>query len=434
MVTTNGRTLLKRLAALTFLLEVLLLNLWQAGFPAPGWYFAGQWTISYAGGFTRRGMLGELLRLLHLDNGNYILITAIAWAITIALFCVFTDALIRLLEPLRSVPRLVLFTAVLLSPATTGILVQTVADPIQFIVLLYLGLTLFLLKPDSNVLGIVLAFTAFGAVSILIHEASLFFVGPSLFLAAYLIGKSKVDRAALLGYVLGALPMLLLTIHATENHTVAAVAQLHLGHTSLGPMSKIIDLRTFRSLLMEQNSARFHSGVKGYLLFVRNAVGALTLPLFLSLVLGRTLGRRVSLVLALSVALSAPLWLIAVDCGRFGAYAFLLTLISFSRFAASNERQTPRELPLPLIVVLPILAGLTTSNVLTNYTVKGLGGDNRTMVAALLLCGFGGLTLLKWKETESYLTSSRFWFIPDTVTPSTSEQFQQQIAHRQADS
>ena len=150
--------------------------------------------------------------------------------------------------------------------------------------------------------------------------------------------------------------------------------------------------------------------------------------------LGSTLGRRVSLVLALSVALSAPLWFIAVDWGRFGAYAFLLTLIFFSRFAASNERQTPRELPLPLIVVLPILAGLTTSKLLPNYTVKGLGGDNLTMVAALLLCGFGGLALLKWKETESYSTSSRFWFIPDTVTPSASEQFQQEIAHRQADS
>jgi hypothetical protein len=385
--------------AAIFLVEVLQSSTSLAGFPGPWRYYAYQWTVSYANGFTRRGLLGSVLGLLRLDNGNYLLIAVCGWLITLALFWLVARVLMRLLAPLRPMTRNVLLITLLLSPVTTGLLVQATGDPIQLILLVYIALTLFVLKPGSSVTLSTLTFVVFGAATILVHEASLFFIGPALLLAAFSVRRSVIDRSALLGYILGAAPTLLLTIHFTENHTAAAIAPMHFGSTQMVATSKIT-LDTFSSLLAEENAAHFHNGIRGYMLTVRNAVGTLLLPLFFAVVvshlLPQSLGgavasrRRGIFAFALPLILSAPLWMIAHDWGRFSSYLFILTLTVLSLKSTGltmpNAAQQARELPSFIMGTLLVLSGLTTTRILTSYILKGVGDDIPTMIATLLLC------------------------------------------------
>jgi hypothetical protein len=390
-------------AAAVFLLEIPLSAHTLVGFPGPDRYFAYQWSVSYAYGLSRRGLLGESLRLLHLDNGNYLLIAALGWAITVAIFYLLARSLMRLLSPLEPLTRTVLFAVLLLSPLTTAILVATTADPIQFIVLLYLLLTLLFIKPGRNPLLVTFAFLVFGVVSVLVHEASLFFIGPLLLISAFLLRRTRLDRLALIGYLLGAAPLLLATIHFTEAHAATAIAPMHLGNTPL-IANEPIHLGTFSSLLTEENTAHFHNGVHGYVLTLRNAIGALTLPLFFALVLSRLLpaapsSRRIYLTaFLLPIALSTPLWLIAHDWGRFTSYLFMLTLAALSLYpAAISPAATtqPIRSQALLMGILLILSGVVSSRMLPHYVIKGIGDDDYTMLAILLLCAFGLYALLR---------------------------------------
>jgi hypothetical protein len=395
------------LFALIFVLEVLQLADSLAGFPGPWRYYAYQWCVSYGNGFTRRGMLGSLLRLLHLDNGNYLLIAVFGWIITLALFWLVARVLLRLFAPLEPVTRTVLLLALLLSPVTTGTLVQSTGDPIQLILLVYIVLSLFLLKLGDNVALPLLTFIVFGATSVLVHEASVFFIGPALLLAAFFVRRSAIDRAALFGYLLGAVPTLFLVIHYTENQTIAAIAPMHLGATPLIAHEKI-KLGTFSAQLAEDYAMHFHNGIRGYLLTLRNAVGTLLIPLFFALVvsyllpqsLGGTLPSRRRTVFAflLPLLLSTPLWMIAHDWGRFSSYLFILTLVVLSlNSSESTPPQTAlqaRALPPVLLGTLLVLSGLTTARILGNYLDKGVGDDNHTLLAAMLLCSVGAGSLL----------------------------------------
>jgi hypothetical protein len=394
------------LVTLIFLLELVQLHASLGGLFGPCRYFAYQWSISYANGFTRRGLLGSLLRMLHLDNGNYLLIAVCGWLITLALFSLLVGVLLRLLAPLEPLTRTVLLIALLLSPATVGLLVLATGDPLQPILVIYVALTLFLLRPGNSITVPIVTFAVFGAASILVHEASIFLLGPTLLLAAFFARRSRIDRAALFGYLLGAVPTLLLVIHFTENHSIAAVAPMHFGATAITPPDKIL-LGTFSSLLAQENATHFHHGIQGYLLMARNAVGALLLPLFLSLVVGhllpqslrgsRATRRGCTFAFLVPLLLSAPLWIIAMDWGRFSSYLFILTLtvlsLNTSEAAVPHTALQERKLPGFLIGTLPVLSGMTTTRALDTYVIKGLGSDNPTLIAALLLCVMGARVL-----------------------------------------
>jgi hypothetical protein len=372
------------LFALIFLVEVLQSSTSLAGFPGPGRYFAYQWSVSYGNGFTRRGLLGSLLRMVHLDNGSYLLIAACGWLITLALFLLVARTLLHLLAPLEPMTRSVLLIVLLLSPVTTGILVQTTGDPIQLILLAYITLTLFIFKIGRGVILPFLVLSLFGAASVLIHEASVFFVAPPLLLVSLFFRRSRVDHAALVGYIFGAVPAMLMVIYFTQNHAMPAVAPMHLGATPMISHSKM-ELGTFSSLLAEENAARFHSGIRGYLLTARDAVGALLLPLFFVFLMSRLSHRRYLFTFLISLLISAPLWMIAHDWGRFSSCLFILTLVGLP--SNTSESTLPQAGLTPVLLgILLVLSGLTTTGTLHEYIIKGLGGDNNTLLATLLLC------------------------------------------------
>jgi hypothetical protein len=105
---------------------------------------------------------------------------------------------------------------------------------------------------------------------------------------------------------------------------------------------------------------------------------------------GRFLSRRRNmLVFAFPLLLCSPLWIIGHDWGRYASYVFTLSLVVLSSdvpspAAAANQESV--ELPAFAIGALLVLSGVTTSHILTNYLLKGLGDDTNTLVASLLLC------------------------------------------------
>lgn len=320
------------IAAVTFFLEICLSGRILMGFPGPVRYYAQQWTTSYANGFSRRGLLGEAIRLCHMDNGDCRLITMLGWVITIALFMFFVKALAQALSSLEQTTRYVLFTVILLSPLTTGMLVATTGDPMQLVLLLYIGTSAIFLKPEGNLFAAAIAFVCLGAVCSLIHEASMFFIGPFLLLSAFVQRRSTLHKAAFAAFVVGVVPVLLFTVHATESHASASISAMHLGHEPMMPASSEYHPDSFSNLLKIENDSHFHSGISGYAITLRNLVGALSLPAFFIFVLSRVIPtQRWVIAFCVPLALSTPLWVIAHDWGRFSSFLFILMIVSLAR-------------------------------------------------------------------------------------------------------
>jgi hypothetical protein len=399
----------KILSALIFWLEILLCGHELEGFPGPDRYFAYQWSMSYDHGVSRRAFLGEVLKLLHIDNGNYLIITALSWTITALIFWFLAKALTRVLAPLDGLTGSVLFAAILLSPLTTGILVATTGDPIQVPFLGFLVLSHLCIERSGNRTLTALAFVLLGVLAVLVHEASIFFIGPVLVLEVFYLRPAGRVREAFAGFLAGALPTLLLIAHATAHHSITAVAPMHLGATQMVANTHI-EFGTFASLLAEENAAHFHAGALGYVLTFRNAVGALILPVLFALILQRAMPatatdfRRHRYVIAvlLPVLLSIPLWLIGHDWGRFTSYLFMLSIVAL----ASDPKpatSTPRPaLPYSLLGLLLFLAGVTSTRELPHYIVKGLGDDSFTMLAAVTLCAVGVFLIYRRHEDPDF--------------------------------
>ncbi len=383
------------IAGVIFLLELILFCIRLVRFPGPSRYFAFQWTISYAHGLSRRGLLGTLLRMAHLDNGNFALITVIGWAITLCVAYIVVAAVIKVFEPFGSNTQRVLMVALLLSPITLGTLVCTTSDPLQ--IPLFGLLLLITIRGRTPIVLSFLLFAALGALSILIHEATIFFLGPILLVDAFLIRPSTSARAALAGYVVGAVPVLAWILFSTQNHAATVLAPLHYRHLSMvaDPPNT---METFSQLLAEENAAHFHSGLKGYVLLVRNAAGALWLPAFYTFILARVFStgnnrrsaRRWWQGAVVLLVLNLPLWPIAHDWGRFASYLFISLLILLSvSYRSTPESMTSdsiRQLPAKVLGTLLVLSGVANSPEFSHfYNIKGLGSDNNVFLASIIV-------------------------------------------------
>jgi hypothetical protein len=380
------------LAAIVFLIEfVLTVHREAFNVPGPDPYWAFHWTRDYSQGFVRRGLLGAILLWLHLDNTNYLLILTLSWAISFILFLLLTKAAWQLSAGLSRDERLAFTTVLLLSPLTVGILIETTGDPLQLILLVYLFLLRLVIETTKPALAAGALFLAFGATTELIHEASLFFLAPALVVAAFILWKNGTARAALLGYFLGAVPVVLTIVLAT-NHQVShdVVPRLHLGSRMQDWVSP--GFVTFSSLLHAEYLHWFGRGRYGYTGLLGHAAGSVLLPVFfifqiLSFCFGppyySALTRRAVLfAFFIPFLLSSPLFLIGRDWGRFFAYAFILTLVSLSQWRRQHHIEPSRARQTALGASL-LLAGITTSPLLANYRVGGLSYSPKVFFVSL---------------------------------------------------
>lgn len=381
------------IAACVFLIEFLLTAHMQVfNLRGPDSYSALHWTRDYSHGFARRALLGQTLHWLHLDNTNYLLILVISWAISLLLFLLIVQSVHRLTQGLCQHERTAFAIALLLCPLTAGIVIGCTGDPLELILVFYLLLLRYVIEPARQPILTAATFVLFGIAASLIHEASLFFIAPALAVAAFILFRTATARAALVGYILGAVPVIA-AIVLTNNQVVSHdyVAQLHYGSRIFQePGSQ--GFESFSTLFHEENVDRFGRGLRGYLAMGLNTIGTTLLPAFFALQIITFLfprestssdtRKRVLLAFLLPIPLAAPLFVIAHDWGRFLAYAFILTLAALAAWRPTRSIP-PSERRLPILGLDLLLAGLTTTSLIHGYGVRGLESNHRILLCSL---------------------------------------------------
>jgi hypothetical protein len=381
-------------AAAVFLIEVVLTAHHEV-FNLPGLdaYWAYEWAGNYAHGFVRRGLLGSLLQWLHLDSSNYLILLALSWAISLALFLMLAQTVWKLSAGLNSGQRLIFVTALLLSPLTAGMIVETTGDPLQLIFLAYFLLFHVFVTRGKKALLTGAVFLLFGATAALIHEASLFFIAPVLLVAAFVLTRTATARAAFFGYIAGAVPVIL-AIVLGKTHQVAqnAVPQLHIGSRVsfwIAPPDE-----SFSYLLHQEHLSWFSRGMHGYGALAAHISGSLILPVFFSLLIltfffspdhaTRSQRSRVALAFLLPFLLSAPLYFVAHDWGRFVAYGFILTIPALAQWKLPRVIKSLGGRKVLLGASL-LLAGITTTPLLQRYRLGGLSDNPKVLFCSILV-------------------------------------------------
>ncbi len=378
----NDLTTWSCMAAAVFLIELCVRGRHGAfGSRGPEIYWAFHWASDYSGGFVRRGLLGATMHIVHLDNTNFQMIMLCSFAISIALYGVFMIGLYRFVRQLSGLEKTLATVVLALSPMTTGMIIETTGDPIQFLMLIFLVLFLLLVVPGRNAMLSAVSFAVLGGISALIHEASIFFILPSLAIAAFLLQKTYVARAAFLGNLIGSTIFTVVIVLATQKATgkISHIPILHY-HEAIETMP-LNEFPKFSQLLAIENHANFGHGIKGDISTIVRLFGVLVLPAMLicfltALFYGQyqsssATRRNIYAAFILSFLLSVPLYIIGHDWGRFSSYSFLLTFTIMSFWRTEQILQPHRERQLPLYLGL-VIVGLTLVPLPTGYFLTGM--------------------------------------------------------------
>jgi hypothetical protein len=250
----------------------------------PDVYWAQHWARNYSTGFQRRALLGEMQSLFYIDSSDYRMITMFSWASSLALYVTIVAAILKVLGEIHAPIRSALLAIVLISPATTGLIVETTGDPLQILLAVYFGLIFFVFgcwrEPLSNSAIAVTIFGGFGIASTLVHEASLFFTLPCTLIIAFW-RKSKPASGALISHSLGAGLTVGFVLWATERpDAVSSIPLIHIGSESIVGAGGFL-ASSFSSLLAQETSRLFGQGVCGYFAWSSTLSSSLLLPIFL---------------------------------------------------------------------------------------------------------------------------------------------------------
>jgi hypothetical protein len=250
------------------------------GGPDAFWSF--EWIRDYAAGFNRRALIGQILQIAHLDPTDYLTITMGAWISSLALYIALIAATWKLLSDLRTPVRILLFTAVILSPATTGLIIETTGDPLQLLLAIYfLLIWLFFRVLLSPAITITL-FATFGLTSVMVHEANIFFTVPcTLVLAAYI--RTRLGYMALLSHIVASAIALAFIVFAVQTRSApSALPAIHFGAKSIieDSFTSQYFASKFSEILPEVINRLFGNGVQGYNHWISVLFGSLLLPVF----------------------------------------------------------------------------------------------------------------------------------------------------------
>jgi hypothetical protein len=251
----------------------------------PDLYWAFHWARDYSSGFERRALLGEIQRLFF-DPTDYRIITMFSWASSLALYATVVVALLKLVRDIQAPIRLALLTVILISPATTGLIVETTGDPLQLVLALYFALVCSVFgcwaQPLSNLVIAATSFGVFATASMLVHEASIFFTLPCTLIIAFW-RKSRFALVALVSHSLGAVLALAMLLLATERpDAVSSIPVIHIGSESVAESTAGFWLRqSFSSMLAMETDRLFGQGLRGYFEWSSIFTGSLLLPIFL---------------------------------------------------------------------------------------------------------------------------------------------------------
>jgi hypothetical protein len=275
-------------------------------------YWAQFWLTSFDDGYSRRGLLGQLIGIE--IPYQYINILSFLSAALILGFLIVWYFRQYLKE------RWVIPCAMLMSGPSATLLFEVLADPLQicFIVLLP-----FLLLQKYRLIALLYGFIA-SATMIAIHEASIFIFIPAIFL----IYQSSSDRQLKIKYVIfyvsiiALLYAVALNIQKVDTHSMSILAK----DGSVFTLYQS-SLPSFGALLREELLFYFGS-VKGVIYFFLKIFRVTFWPILFLFVAFVFLNDRKSLkIFIVLLLISSPLYVIAHDWGRFAIYTLFLSLI-----------------------------------------------------------------------------------------------------------
>ena len=366
----------------------------------PHEYWATHWARDYTDGFARRGLLGEIISLIGADNTSYALITFASWIAALGLAAVAVDAMWRLTRKMGQWEATLLTMAVLVSPATFGILLETLGDPLQLILLIYL-LTARYVLPTKNLLIIAPAFAGLGLFMSLTHEASVFFVLPALGVQALVLRRDLASWTAM-GACLATSAVvvgILMLTNMAEAPTSNPI--LHLGNAEFAYEGKF---DSFDNLLSEELTRMFGTGLYGLFETAARVGGAIMIPVFLGLMVitsrygvsmsPKPIQARMAISFTLVVLAVFPLMLIAHDWARFFAYILLVYLATIADTTPDEDESKPMPGSAGFVAGGLLLAGLTTTDKLDQYRMDGMWWQPRLMLTCLVLFALTALFVL----------------------------------------
>ena len=380
----------------------------------PHEYWATHWARDYSGGFARRGLLGEMISFVGADNTSYALITIASWIVALGLAAVAIDAMWRLTRKMKQWDAILLSMAIFISPATFGILLETLGDPLQLILLIYLLTARFVL-PGRNLLIIAPVFALLGLFMSLTHEASVFFVLPALGVQALVLRRDLASWTAF-GACLATSAIIVAILMLTNMaEAPASNPVLHLGGAGFAYEGKF---DSFDNLLGEELTRMFGSGFYGLYETAARVGGAMMVPVFLGLMMIASryganipptpIQARAAISFALVMLAVFPLMLIAHDWARFFAYILLVYLATMADTTPDDDESKPMPGSAGFVAGGILLAGLTTTDKLDQYRMDGLWWQPRLMLTCLVVFALTALfVMLSRNDRASRSVSGR---------------------------
>ena len=364
-------------------------------------YWANFWLISYSDGYQRRALLGEVVQLFYTDIIPYAALNGILFSIIGLLLIGLYTFFFRKTNQQPHQPYLLnpMFFLVLISGPSTTIFFETLGDPLHVSLLIFIIGVFFLLKIHQyhydGIISCVLALLL-----LLIHEASLFLIIPSLYII-HSIKRNKPIHGLFLFTVITI--TLLLIVFLFDNQTPNK-SSLGLETTSQIYHLKQNALPNFWFLFKKE--ILFYFGSKeGLTVFLFKLVSPFFWPLFVLLSFSHALKQpRLLFIFIFLWIFSLPLYVIAHDWGRFSTYTFWLALFVWSLFEWRHKsihlfpkftrwlglclyRKTKTLFQSPYLLFLPVIGFYAYPD----YRIYGLSRQN----AILVLFGIGLLLLFK---------------------------------------
>lgn len=318
-------------------------------------YWAQFWLTSFDDGYSRRALLGQLMRWLIGVEIPYQYINILGFLAAVLILGFLLVWYFR--QYLKE--RWVIPCAMLMSGPSATLLFEVLADPLQ---LCFIVLLPFLFIQKYRFIALAYGLVA-GVVMIAIHEASIFIFIPAVFLIYQLSNSRGLKIKNIIFYVviIASLYMFVLDSQIVDAHSMSILAK----DGSVFTLYQS-SLPSFGTLLQEELLFYFGS-LKGIIYFLLKILRVTFWPiLFLSVAYVFLKDRKSLKIFIILLLISSPLYVIAHDWGRFAIYSFFLSLIcsffcqekviNFGRLDQGMDLlQSKLKLQYPVVALFPLL-------------------------------------------------------------------------------
>jgi hypothetical protein len=309
-------------------------------------YWLEAWLLETSGGLHARGLLGSITHLIAKASPNVLVLNAVTLCISIGITATLAVLLYRKSTTLWSR----LATGVLLMSPLCALFYEELGDPLMVVFALFLLVVALVRRVPSKPVQSAVC-VLFCLIAIAIHEASIFLFVPAV--ALLLFAPQRVDLMSLVKCGLLAVPLLALVVldNAPRLSNPGYRAVNPLTHESIPRIE--VPFPSYMQLAHEEADIYFGSRVKTVQFFLKFPrvwhIQLLGLVLVAGVIARGARARRLwRNWLYLSIC-SSPLYLIAVDWGRFTTITFWLSVIIMwlreDEAKATPEAAVPAPLP-----------------------------------------------------------------------------------------